>query len=150
MKNLRFDGINGQAQLDASELKAEHIEFRGQVNGTSTVKLNAPGGTIEFHDTVGGATKMEIAAPGGTVTFRKVAARVAGGTQMSITARSVDFAAGMDGGSRADVILTNNGSLRYGSLGGGSRLHCRKSTPDDSMPTVVEGEVREGGRLVLE
>lgn len=150
VKNLRLDGINGQAELDASELAAEHIDFRGQVNGTSTVKLNAPGGVVEFHEAVGGATMVEVAAPGGTVTFRQGDARVSGGTQMNITAKSVDFAAGMDGGSKADVILTNKGSLRYASLGGGSRLHYRKASPDDAVPQVVEGEVREGGRLVLE
>ena len=149
-KHLRLDGINGQAELDASELTVERIEFRGQVNGTSIVKLNAPGGAIEFHHAVGGATKLEIAAPGGTVTFRKGDARVAGGTQMNITAKSVDFAAGMEGGSKADVTLTNHGSLHYASLGGGSRLHYRKSAPDDAGPTVIDGEVREGGRLVLE
>lgn len=153
VKNLQIDGLNGRAELDASGLTAARIDFRGLVDGTSSVKLHAPGGTVVFHDIVGGATKLEIDAPDGRVNFEKGDLRVAkviGGTRMKITARAVDFAGGMEGGSRADITLTNKGSLRCVSLTGGANLVYRKSAPGDIAPEVEEGRISEGGRLIPE
>ncbi len=151
IKHLQLEGTDGRAELDATGLIVDRIDFRGAVDGTSIVKLNAPGGTIEFHRGVGGATKLQINAPGGKVLFHgNNAAKVAGGTQLKIIAQSVDFATGMEGGSKADITLTDHGTLRCVSLSGGAKLTYRKSAPGDSTPAVAKCDLREGGRLIPE
>lgn len=149
-KCLEIGNINGGILLDASELEAAEIDIRGRINGSGTVKLNAPDGIVRFHGSIGGSTTVEVFAGGGSVQFLSTEtspARVEGGTRVNVTAKEVNFAAGMDGGSKADVTVTRGGSLSYATIGGGARLHYRKAAADNDPVVLHEGMLSGGGKV---
>ena len=84
--------VDGGSVLDASGLDAHDIVVAGRIDGGSTVKLNAPRGSVEFAAQVDGRSRLEVNAPDGTVTFSRppargtVGSKIDGESQVTITA----------------------------------------------------------------
>jgi hypothetical protein len=168
---LVIGNLDGEAALDLSGLRADHLEFRGTINGNAQITLNAPASRVEFFNSVNGNPTITINAPAGLVEFHRIVegsatiaveapegrvhfrtgdsggALVTGGAQMRIVAKLVNFGAGLDGGAQAEVILSPGGELHHGRLAGGSALSCRKADPSDPDP-VVTGDNGGSGRLI--
>lgn len=141
--------IDGKSTLDASELEAKEIIFTDKIDGKSTVKLNAPNGSIEFRKKVDGQSKLEVDAPNGSVTFTdpggflNEGSKIDGQVSIKIIAKHVEFKAKIDGGPATHVVvtLTAGGSLKFSEVLGKSRLHYRKEKPEDPEPSVEAGRI---------
>lgn len=168
---LSIDAVVGQASVDLSELEVHHTEFSQNISGNSRITLQETGGVVVFLGPIAGGTKIDVDAPGGRVEFRgPVAGRakitikasegrvhfhqiarkgavVGGGAQVQITARTVNFAAGLHNRAEATVILDKNGTLHHGLLNGSSKLTYRKANPADPDPKV-EGNTSGRGKLI--
>jgi hypothetical protein len=127
-KRIAFGEINGEVEIETRALEVEAIEMRGAINGSGQVRLASPGAAVEFRGSVGGSVKLSVDVGEGRVTFLDdgvFMAPVIGGAEARIRARRVDFAAGMDGGSRSEVVLVPRGSVGWSVLDGGARLRWR-------------------------
>jgi hypothetical protein len=97
VKTLRIGPLNGESTLDASGLEVRQVILAGEINGGSTVKLEAPDGSVEFRGAVNGRSKVYVDAPGGKVTFLKApgagqaGAEISGESKITIRAKDVDF-----------------------------------------------------------
>ncbi len=152
MSRLRIGDINGEVILDLSELQADEIDFAGSINGNPRITVSTPGGRTEFRRDVGGSAEIIVNAPGGEVVFHSDAsgrAPVSGGVVLKVVAQSVDLAAGVSGGARVSLSLTDPGKLRHGRLDEGGRVTYRKMRPEDPEPDV-SGDSSGSGRLLLE
>lgn len=169
---LTVEGVFSNASIDLSALEVHHIEFsknvtgnsnlsvkasrrgvvefRGTVSSGSKIKIEAPEGKVEFRGPITGRTRITIDAPGGGVHFHQIArkgANISGNTNLRITAKSVNFAAGLNSRARAEVTLSKGGTLRHGRLNGNSRISYRKANADDPDLTV-EGDTSGRGQVV--
>ena len=147
-KRIAFGEINGEVEIETRELVVEAIEMRGALNGSGRVNLATPGAAVEFRGSVGGSVKLSVDAGDGRVTFLDdgiFVARVLGGAEVRIRAKRVDFAAGMDGGSRAEVLLVPRGSVGWSLIDGGARLRWQRERPGDPEPEVRAGKLHGGG-----
>lgn len=147
-KRIAFGEINGEVEIETRALEVEAIEMRGAINGSGQVRLASPGAAVEFRGSVGGSVKLSVDVGEGRVTFLDdgvFMAPVIGGAEARIRARRVDFAAGMDGGSRAEVMLVPRGSVGWSVLDGGARLRWRREHPGDPEPEVRAGTLQGGG-----
>ena len=147
-KRIAFGEINGEVEIETRALAVEAIEMRGAINGSGQVRLASPGAAVEFRGSVGGSVKLSVDVGEGRVTFVDdgvFVGRVMGGAEVRIRARRVDFAAGMDGGSRAEVVLVPRGSVGWSVIDGGSRLRWRREHPGDPEPEVRAGKLQGGG-----
>jgi hypothetical protein len=148
-KRIAFGEINGEVEVGTRELDVEAIEMRGPINGSGEIQLESAGAAVEFRGDVGGSVKLSVDAGEGRVSFLDdgvSVARVIGGAQVRIRARRVDFAAGMDGGSRADVMLVSGGSVGWSVIGGGAALRWRRERDGDPDPEVRAGKLVGGGQ----
>ena len=147
-KRIAFGEINGEVEIETRALEVEAIEMRGAINGSGQVNLASPGAAVEFRGSVGGSVKLSVDVGEGRVTFVDdgvFMARVIGGAEVRIRAGRVDFAAGMDGGSRAEVVLVPRGSVGWSVIDGGARLRWRREHPGDPEPEVRAGKLQGGG-----
>ncbi|MBE3097031.1 MAG: hypothetical protein IMZ44_07855 [Planctomycetes bacterium] len=149
VKTLRIGPVKGESTLDASGLEVRQVILAGEINGGSTVKLEAQDGSVEFRGAVNGRSKVDVDAPGGKVTFLKApgagqaGAEIGGDSKITIRAKDVDFQCPIDGSeTRVTVVLTRGGSLRFSEIGGRSRLLYRRAEHKDSEPLVVRGTIR--------
>jgi hypothetical protein len=149
VKTLRIGPVNGESTLDASGLEVRQVILAGEINGGSTVKLEAPDGSVEFRGAVNGRSKVYVDAPGGKVTFLKApgagqaGAEIGGESKITIRAKDVDFQCPIDGSeTRVTVVLTRGGSLRFSEIGGRSRLLYRRAEHTDPEPIVTRGTLR--------
>lgn len=147
-KRIAFGEINGEVEIETRALEVDAIEMRGSLNGSGQVNLASPGAAVEFRGNVGGSVKLSVDVGEGRVTFLDdgvFVGRVMGGAEVRIRAKQVDFAAGMDGGSRAEVVLVPRGSVGWSVIDGGSRLRWRREHPGDPEPEVRAGKRQGGG-----
>lgn len=147
-KRIAFGEINGEVEIETRALQVEAIEMRGAINGSGQLRLASPGAGVEFRGSVGGSAKLSVDVGEGRVTFVDdgvFMARVIGGAEVRIRARRVDFAAGMDGGSRAEVVLLPRGSVGWSVIEGGARLRWRRENRGDPEPEVRAGRLQGGG-----
>jgi len=147
-KRIAFGEINGEVEIETRGLDVEAMEVRGSINGSGKVNLSSPGAAVEFRGSVGGSVKLSVDVGEGRVTFLDdgvFMARVIGGAEVRIRARRVDFAAGMDGGSVAEVVLVPRGSVGWSVIDGGARLRWRREHPRDPEPEVRAGTLQRGG-----
>lgn len=149
VKTLRIGPVNGESTLDASGLEVRQVILVGEINGGSTVKLEAQEGSVEFRGAVNGRSKVYVDAPGGTVTFLKApgagqaGAAINGESKITIRAKDVDFQCPIGGSeTRVTVVLTRGGSLRFTEIGGRSRLLYRRAEQKDPEPLVSRGTIR--------
>jgi hypothetical protein len=147
-KRIAFGEINGEVEIETRGLEVEAMEVRGSINGSGKVNLSSPGAAVEFRGNVGGSVKLSVDVGEGRVTFLDdgvFMARVIGGADVRIRAKRVDFAAGMDGGSLAEVVLLPRGSVGWSVIDGGARLRWRREHPGDPEPEVRAGTLQRGG-----
>jgi len=149
VKTLRIGPVNGESTLDASGLEVRQVILVGEINGGSTVKLEAQDGSVEFRGAVNGRSKVDVDAPGGKVTFLKApgagqaGAEISGDSKITIRAKDVDFQCPIGGSeTRVTVVLTRGGSLRFTEIGGRSRLLYRRAELKDPEPIVTRGTIR--------
>jgi len=155
IKTLKVPLVEGAATLDASGLEAKEIIFAGKINNQTTVKLNAPGGSVRFNGAVEGAAILEVNAPGGSVIFAEPSARdlgregskIDGSARVTITAKDVNFRGDLVGGARVVVTLTRGGSLKFQEIAGGAVLQYRKADRNDPDPKVSAGAISGGGKV---
>jgi hypothetical protein len=148
-KTLTVGLVDGASTLDASGLTAKEIIFTDKIDGRSTVKLNAPNGSVDFRKKVDGQSTLEVVAAGGTVTFShpggflKEGSKIDGKSKVRITAKVVDFKAKIDGGPETHVLvtLTAGGTLRFKEINGKCRLHYRKADAKDPDPSIEAGTI---------
>jgi len=143
---LRIRDINDGSLLDASACAAREIFLTGAVNSRSTVKLNAPGGSVEIFGEINDHAQIDIVAPDGQVLFKSRGdAVINGDAQISIVAREVEFRGAVNGTqTQMRVTLTKAGTLKFRRLNGAVRLHWRKADAGDPEPRIDAGEI--GGR----
>jgi Protein kinase domain len=148
-KTLTVGLVDGASTLDASGLTAKEIIFTDKIDGRSTVKLNAPNGSVDFRKKVDGQSTLEVVAAGGTVTFSdpggflNAGSKIDGKSKVRITAKVVDFKAKIDGGPETHVLvtLTAGGTLRFKEINGKCRLHYRKADAKDPDPSIEAGTI---------
>jgi hypothetical protein len=149
---LYVQSVDGGSVLDARELDAAIIVVSRPINGRSTVRLHAPGGSVTFLGEVKGQSTVEVRAPGGQVHFGKDrqdrASIINGESQVAITGRAVELR-GTINGTRTHVVvaLTRGGRLTVGQLNGRSRLDYRRQNPGDPAPFVHAGLIQPGAAL---
>jgi hypothetical protein len=147
---LRVGLVDGGSTLDASGLEAKEIILARKIDGQSTVRLLAPGGSVEFREPVSGESRLEVEAPHGRVSFTqptlsrsKAGSKIDGQAQVTITAREVDFRGILSGtATKVMVNLTRGGMLRFARIEGSTRLLYRKVEPADPEPRVLGSSVR--------
>jgi hypothetical protein len=147
-RTLIVGRVSGASTLDASQLGAKKIICSDQIDGRSTVKLNAPGGVVEVRSKLDDWASLEVYAPNGTVTFTEPTrlavegSEIGGGADIHITAKVVEFR-GIVGGARTkvSVTLTRDGALKFQKLADGAYLEYRKADPADPEPRVERGTV---------
>ncbi|VTT97443.1 unnamed protein product [Gemmataceae bacterium] len=147
VNSFRARGLDGGAVLDASGLEAAQVYIGGKIDNGSTLKVNAPNGTVTFAAAVGGKSKVEIAAPGGDVTFSapttpaRPGSAIDGGSTVTIAARTTDLRGDVNGSAtRVSVSLPRNGTLKAVAVRGTATVEYRvadgKGTPDVSAGFV--------------
>ena len=143
IQKLMIRDVNDKSLLDASACEAREIVLTGAVNSRSTVKLNAPHGSIEFFGEVNDHSQIEINAPGGKVLFKARGDSIINGdSQLTIVARDVELRGAVNGlETQLAVTLTKDGSLKFARLNGEVRLHWRKADASDPMPRIDAGEI---------
>lgn len=144
---LRIGSINGAAVIDASELAANEVVVSGDLNGTSTVKLNAPGGKITLGGLVIGQSHLVASAAGGDVGLVAKSGRFGGSAQVAITARRVVIDGLVNEGVQVGVTLTSGGYLRVAVMDGGARLTGKKAAATEPEPKIETGELRNGTKI---
>lgn len=112
----------------------------------STVKLNAPHGSVEFHGQIIGRVNLSIDAPQGTVTF-KANAPVLNESKLAITAGRIDFQERIQGNVQVDATLTTGGRLKYKEIINGSKVHYKKANLKDPDLEILPGDVASQGEL---
>jgi hypothetical protein len=143
LRTLKVSAIKGGAQLDASELQADRIEFHGDIHGESRVSLRAVHGRVSI-PAVRDESQVDIRAEGGRVTIGKVD----GDARVTVLAREADFPGTIQGSkTRVMVTLTNKGKLSFEKLLESSRLTWVKNHPADSDPRITEGSVKTGAEF---
>lgn len=141
---LSVDGVTGGAVLDATELVTKAVTFVGPIDGGSAVKLKVTeGGTVHVRGVLDEST-LAVSATGGTVTFDRRTGKAAVAGRVTVTARSVSFAAPVSGpATRVDVTLTGRGTLRFVELSDAAKILYRSSRPDDPPPVVTPGTIKD-------
>lgn len=146
VRTLQVGGLESGATLDASDLEAEEVVVVGKIDGGSKLWVKAPNGRVTFRARIDGRSRVEIDARGGSVAFVPEAAadgaKIDGGAQVQITARSVRLDGTIGGaGTRVAVSITAGGSLAFRELVGPSRLEYGTADPEDPEPSVTRGKV---------
>lgn len=145
VKTLRVAGLESGAVLDASELEADEVIVTGKIDGASRLWVKAPNGRVTFRARIDGRSRVGVEAPGGWVAFDPEAAdgaKIDGGAQVSITAKSVRLDGTIGGsGTKVAVSITAGGSLAFRELVGPSRLEYGTADPEDPEPSVTPGKV---------
>ncbi len=147
VKTLRVLGLHAGAVLDASRLEAQVIFVGGKVDGRSTLRLNAPGGSVTVAAAIGEKSSVEINAPGGDVRFPlpttagHPGSLIDGGAVVAVTARSVDLRGDVNGiDTHVRVNLPGDGVLKFAAIKGVATVEYRPTGPPGS-PQVVAGTV---------
>jgi hypothetical protein len=141
---VEFTGTINGGPLITVACDSGSVEFRQSINGSPRITINCPGGSVGFMEAVGGSTELTINAARGNVRFHTP---VNGGSKVKLTARQVEFSAGIDGGATVDLTLTSGGSLAYGRLNGGGSITFRKAGADDPG-LAVHGDPSGSGHLI--
>jgi hypothetical protein len=148
MKTLRVHGLDAGSVLDASELDVEVIVVTGKIDGRSTLKLKAPGGTVQISAQVDGRSAVEINAPGGEVRFlltttaTRDGSKIDNGSTVTVAARRVEFKGDITGtDTRVAVTLSRGGTLDVEAVRGRALVEYQSPAADWSPPTVRIGSV---------
>jgi hypothetical protein len=145
---LTINDVSGRSILDASGLQAKEIIVLRPLLNNSTVRLNAPGGTVEFRGMISGRTQLFVHAPNGSVAFKANGGTIINESKLTITARSVEFNDRIQGWNNHIVVTLNaGGRLKFKEVGGGSKLYYKKAHPNDPEPDILAGEVINQGEL---
>jgi hypothetical protein len=150
LRKLQIGSLHGEAILDASKLDVQEIEIGGDVHGNTRVILNAPNGNVVIKGFVVGSAKITVVAPGGTVTIPANSGRLDGGSEVTITAKTLNMNGVMLGGARLNATFTTGGSLKVASMEGGATLKYKKAAASDPAIVVEKGELRGGARVIAE
>jgi hypothetical protein len=142
---LRVSGLESGATLDASDLEAEEVVVVGKIDGASKLWVKAPNGRVTFRARIDGRSRVGVEAPGGSVAFvpegAADGAKIDGGAQVEIKAKSVRLGTIGGDGTRVVVSITAGGSLAFREVVGPSRLEYGTADPEDPEPSVTRGKV---------
>jgi hypothetical protein len=134
VRMLRVEGLDGGALLDATGLEAGSIYVEGKIDGRSVLKLAALDGVVAIPASVSGRSRVEINAPGCEVRFpfpttdNRPGSQITGGSTVTIVGRTVDLRGDIDGlGTKVDVTLTRNGSLKVAAVRGTAAVEYRSA-----------------------
>jgi hypothetical protein len=116
VRQLRVGTVGGNAVLDASGLAAQEIIITGDLNGSATVKLNAPDGTVSIGGHVEGNARVIVNAPRGEVLIGAASGKLDGGGELTVIARSVEVRGAMAGHAKLIVTLTGGGRVTLGAV----------------------------------
>lgn len=148
VKAFKVPTLDAGAVLDASGLEATTVTAIGKIDGHSTLKLNAPNGTVHISGKVDGKSVVEINAPGGEVKFMyattgtKEGSKIDNGSTVSITARVVEFKGDITGtGTKVSVVLTRNAWIKVASVSGKAAVEYKSQAAGWSAPDVIVGSV---------
>lgn len=152
-KVLRVPTLERGATLDASQLEVETV-YVGRVDGGSKLKLGAVKGRVTFQSKIDGRSTVEVSAPTGTVVFAvptspgKDGSRIAGGSEVRVTARFATFSGQIAGRDTLVVVtVTRGGAMGFAEMDGPCRLEYRKADRGDPDPSVVKGKVGAGAQV---
>lgn len=139
VKTLKVNLVEGRAILDASHLEASEIIVQRGVNDESSLRLNAPAGTVVFEGQVNSASQVTVNAPKGKVLFTDA---VNDNSRLDITASDVEFRGQLSGAAtHITITLTDNGVLKIGEITGQTAVHYRNAAPGLPDPRVIVGAV---------
>ncbi|MFM8274689.1 MAG: hypothetical protein ACKODX_20490 [Gemmata sp.] len=148
VKALRVSALDAGAILDASQLEVGSFTISGKIDAGSTLKVNAPGGTVHIGGKVDAGSRVEVHAPGGEVKFlfattgAKEGSKIDNGARVSITARTVEFKGDIGGtGTKVSVVLTRNAWLKVASVSGKATVEYQSQAGGWSPPDVAVGPV---------
>jgi len=138
---LRTHGLDAGSVLDASGLEAAQVHIGGKIDNGSTMKINAPKGTVTVAAAVLGKSTLEIVAPGGDVLFslpttpNRPGSAIDSGSTVSITAQSTHLKGDINGSSTKVLVnLPAVGSLKVVAIRGTASVEYRvadsKGTPE--------------------
>ncbi|MBA4189300.1 MAG: hypothetical protein C0467_14990 [Planctomycetaceae bacterium] len=138
---LRTHGLDAGSVLDASGLEAAQVHIGGKIDNGSTMKINAPKGTVTVAAAVLGKSTLEIVAPGGDVLFslpttaNRPGSAIDSGSTVSITAQSTHLKGDINGSStKVTVNLPAIGSLKVAAIRGTANVEYHvadgKGTPE--------------------
>ena len=145
---LEIKGLDGQAQLDVSNLQAREIRISGDLGGNSVLRLHTPYCSLTVAGNIGGNARVEIDSFGGSVRFG-YNNPIAGSARVTIAARSIRISR-IDDHADVRVIVSRGGALRTGYVQGSSRLRWRKAEADDPKPEVYTGKVAGAAKVEQE
>lgn len=118
VKTLKIAAVNERSVLDATGLEAQEIILIGTINGGSTVKLHAPGGSVVFLGEINDRANVDVLA------------------------KDVDLRGAVNGTqTQLKIMLTKDGSLKFRRLNGGVSLHYQKADASDPEPRIDAGEI---------
>ena len=140
--------MNSKSTLDASQLEAKEIVVVQGIFNDSTVKLNAPNGSVEFRGPLNGRVKVFITAPKGTVTFKANAAQITNEAKVTVTAGSIacnDLIHGSN--TQLTATLTSGGYLYLKEVANGSKVQVKKANPNDPELKIEPGIIRDQAEL---
>lgn len=148
VKTLRVTGLDAGAILDASALEASIVTVTGKIDNRSTLKLNAPNGTIHVTGKIDGKSVVEINALGGEVKFMlpttptREGSKIDGGSTVSVTARMAEFKGDITGtDTKVTVILTRSAILKVAAISGRATVEYKSQAAGWSPPDVTVGFV---------
>jgi|SRR5579883_13799 len=154
VKTLRVHALDAGAVLDASALEASVITVTGKIDNHSTLKLNAPNGTVHVTGKVDGQSTVQINAPEGEVQFMlmttnaREGSKIDNGSQVAVTARVVELRGDVTGtGTKVSVTLTQHAWLKIVSVADNALVEYKSQTPDGSPPEVIVGTVARTAKI---
>jgi hypothetical protein len=148
VKRLKIGQVNGRAMLDAAQLEAQEIIVLQGIFNDSTVKLNAPNGSVEFRGQLNGRVKVFVTAPNGTVTFKANAAQITSEAKVTVTAGSIECNDLIHGwNTQLTATLTNGGQLLLKEIANGSKVQYKKANPKDPELKIEPGIIRDQAEL---
>jgi len=145
---LDIKGLDGQAQLDITNLQAREIRISGDIAGSSTLRIKAPYCNLSVAGNIAGNARVEIDSFGGSIRFN-YNNPIAGQARVTIAARSVRISR-IDNSADVTVVISRGGALRVGYVQGSSRLRWRKAEADDPKPQVYTGKVTGAAKIEQE
>lgn len=154
VKTLRVHALDAGAVLDASALEASVITVTGKIDNHSTLKLNAPHGTVHVTGKVDGQSAVMINAPEGEVRFMlmttnaREGSKIDNGSQVAVTASTVELRGDITGtDTKVSVMLSRNAWLKIATVTDNATVEYKSQTPDGPPPEVIVGTVARTAKV---
>ncbi len=100
VKRLTVAGVEGGSELDATGLECDAVGVSGAIDGGSTLRVKASGGTVSIRGGVRGGSVVEVDAPKAYTTFAggngsKAGPTVGGGSRVTLRVKAAVFDASL-------------------------------------------------------